>query len=209
MSIGTPIHEPRFLLRQASWQDYVSLRDADANRNTRMTFDRGRLELMSPTGLHERLKYLIGKCVDIWLEEKKIPFQCRGSTTFRRENLEQGLEPDNCYYIEHAPMVRDRVEVDLTIDPPPDLVIEVDVTSSSINRMVIYAGLRVPEIWRWHDGVLQILVLSEMGQYAPVGASQALPGFPIERMADLICGGMPVDDLAAILEFRKWCQSHT
>src|SRR5262245_54613839 len=202
MSTGAPVYEPRFLLRQASWRDYVSLRDAEENRNTRMTFDRGRLELMSPTGLHERLKYLIGKCVDIWLEEMKLPFQCRGSTTFRREDLEQGLEPDNCYYIEHARAIREHVEIDLTIDPPPDLVIEVDVTSSSINRLAIYAKLRVPEIWRWHDDEFQALVLGADGQYHQVAASQALPGFPIDRMSELICGGMPADDLASILEFR-------
>ncbi|MGE5190853.1 MAG: Uma2 family endonuclease, partial [Deltaproteobacteria bacterium] len=72
MSTAASVHEPRFLLRHASWQDYVSLRDADENRNTRMTFDRGSLEFMSPTRLHERLRILVGRCIDVWVEERRI-----------------------------------------------------------------------------------------------------------------------------------------
>ena len=92
MSIGAPVHEPRFLLRQATWRDYVSLRDAGENRNTRMTFDRGSLELMSPTRLHERFRILIGYCLLVWFQENRIRFQSCGSTTFRRKDLQRGFE---------------------------------------------------------------------------------------------------------------------
>ena len=206
MSTGTPIHEPRVLLRKATWEQYVSLRDVDENRHTRMTFDRGSLELMSPTGIHERVRILIGHCVFVWLEEMQIPSQSRGSTTFRREDLERGLEPDNCFYLQHESAIRDRDEIDLTIDPPPDLAIEVDITSSSINRLSIYAALRVPEVWRWHDDRLHILLLNRDVGYSEVGASQALPGFPIAQMVEMIQRRMFVDDLTFIREFRKVCQ---
>jgi Uma2 family endonuclease len=206
MSTGTPIHEPRVLLRKATWEQYVSLRDVNENRHTRMTFDRGSLELMSPTGIHERVRILIGHCVFVWLEEMQIPSQSRGSTTFRREDLERGLEPDNCFYLQHESAIRDRDEIDLTIDPPPDLAIEVDITSSSINRLSIYAALKVPEVWRWHEDRLQILLLNRDGDYSEVGGSQALPGFPFAQMVEMIQRRMFVDDLTFTREFRRVCQ---
>ncbi len=208
MSTGTPVHEPRILLRQASWQDYVSLRDADDNRNTRMTFDRGSLEFMSPTRLHERLRILLGRCIDVWVEETRVRIQSCGSTTFRREDLQRGFEPDHCYYIQHEPLVRDRdEELDLTVDPPPDLAIEVDVTSSSINRMSIYAAFGVPEIWRWHDEKLTVFTLGAEAKYSETPSSRALPGFPVEQVAEFILQRKFSDELTFIDEFRSWCRA--
>src|SRR4029079_3790617 len=103
--------------------------------------------LMSPTLSHERLGYLIGRCIDAWTEEFQIPIRSCRSTTFRREDLDRGLEPDNCYYIAHEASMRGKDEVDLTIDPAPDLAVEVDVHSSSLDRMSIYAALGVSEVW--------------------------------------------------------------
>jgi Uma2 family endonuclease len=206
MSVGIPIGETGVLMRRTNWQQYVELRDSNENRNVRMTFDRGELELMSPTRLHERLNFLIGHCIIAWVEEKRIPFQGCGSTTFRREDLQRGLEPDNCYYIQNEPAVRDRDEVDLTIDPPPDLVVEVDITSSSIDRMQIYAAMGVPEVWRWHDDALHCLVLKPDGEYAEVGFSRSLPGFPFERMVELLRRRNTADGLTLVREFRDGCR---
>jgi Uma2 family endonuclease len=206
MSVGIPVGEPGVLMRNTSWQQYVELRDSNEHRHVRMTFDRGELELMSPTRLHERLNFLIGHCIIAWVEEMRIPFQGCGSTTFRREDLQRGLEPDNCYYIENESAVRERDEVDLTIDPPPDLVVEVDVTSSSIDRIPIYVALGVPEIWRWHNDTLHVLVLSPDTQYVEVGASRALPGFPFERMVEMLKRRNSSDGTTLIREFRGWCR---
>src|SRR5260370_377378 len=115
--------------------------------------------------------------------------------TFRREDLDRGLEPDNCYYIQHETAVRERDEIDLTIDPPPDLAVEVDITASSIDRLSIYMALGVPEIWRWHDDALYVLVLAAGGKYLQIATSQALPGFPCESMADLIRRRASVDEM--------------
>ena len=87
MSTGTTTHESATSLREATWQQYVELRDSDEYRNTRMTFDRGRLELMSPSKLHERVGYLMGRCIDVWTEERQIEVQSCRSTTFRRQDL--------------------------------------------------------------------------------------------------------------------------
>ena len=132
--MSTIPREPAILLQGLTWQNYVDLRDAPENDHVRMTFDRGSLELMSPIGLRRRVRMLIGRCVKVWAEEKRVPIQSGGSTTFRREDLQRGLEPDNCYWIQHESAVRARDEIDLTIDPPPDLAVEVDVTSRSSRK---------------------------------------------------------------------------
>ena len=108
MSTGTTTSESRTLRHNVSWQEYVALRDGNEHRNTRMTYDRGSLELMSPGRLHERLRIVIGECVKAWCAEMRISYQSCGSTTFRREDLERGLEPDNCFYIQNLSVVRDR-----------------------------------------------------------------------------------------------------
>src|SRR5579863_7725005 len=108
MNTGTTTHESRTLLRNVTWQQYVALRDSAEHEHERMTYDRGRLELMSQSRLHERVSYLIGRCVDVWTEEQRIAVASCRSTTFRRQDLLRGLEPDNCYYIEHEAAVRDR-----------------------------------------------------------------------------------------------------
>jgi len=207
MSTGAIAPESRVLLHNATWEQYVQIRDTDDNRNTRMTFDRGSLEFMSPTRLHERLRMLIGRCIDVWVEEKQISVQGCGSTTFRREDLGRGLEPDHCYYIRNESVVRDRAEeIDLTIDPPPDLVIEIDVTSSSINRFAIYAAFGVPEIWRWHKESLQLFILDAERKYIRAAASSALPGFPIDHVAQLVKDRKFGDETSLAREFRAWCQ---
>jgi len=207
MSVGITTNESRTNLRAATWQQYVELRDSDEHRNTRMTFDRGRLELMSPSKLHERVGYLMGRCIDVWTEEKQIEVQSCRSTTFRRQDLLRGLEADNCYYIEHEPDVRDRDQVDLTIDPPPDLAVEVDVTARSIERMPIYAALGIPEIWSWREDKLLVLRLNPAGQYVEAPASLALPGFPCERLTELIKRRTSSGETTLMREFRAACQA--
>jgi Uma2 family endonuclease len=206
MSVGTITGENGVVLHNATWQTYINLRDADENYRIRMTYDRGDLEIMSPSNPHERLAYLIGRFIDIWTLEKRIPIQSGGSTTFRRKDLRRGLEPDNCYYIENEAVVRSRDDVDLAIDPPPDLAIEVDVTSKSIARLPIYAALGVPEVWRWHLEKLQVLRLSSKEQYTEVAASRALRAFPCEQMVELLKLRTSINETALLRRFQRSCQ---
>ncbi|HEY3965571.1 MAG TPA: Uma2 family endonuclease [Planctomycetaceae bacterium] len=206
MSTDTTTRELPARLRKATWDEYVKLRDDDEYRHTRMTYDRGDLELMSPSKLHERVGYLIGRAVDVFTMKRKIAIQSCRTTTFRREDLLRGLEPDNCYYVQNESVVRSRDEVDLTIDPPPDLAIEVDVTRRVINRPAIYAALRVPELWRWHDDRLQILVLRRSGEYAKASKSLALPGFPIDRLVEMIDQRTLFDETTLLRKFEVWCR---
>jgi len=204
--MSTIPREAAVLLQGVTWQQYVALRDAEQNSHVRMTFDHGSLDLMSPTRLHERVRILISNCILVWVEEKRIPIQSCSSTTFRREDVQCGLEPDNCYYIEHESAVRERDEIDLAIDPPPDLAIEVDVSYSSPNRMKTYAGLGIPAIWRWHSDELRLYSLDASRRYVEISASVALPGFPVEQLVGIVNRRTSTDETTLLREFRAACQ---
>lgn len=204
MNIPAPIVEPTVLVYDASWQTYIALRDSDENRHVRMTFDRGSLELMSPSKAHERVGYLIGRCIDVWTEMRRIEMQGCRTTTFRREDLQRGLELDNCYYIAHEADVRHRDETDLTIDPPPDLAIEVDVASRSLNRLAIYAALGVSEVWMWRRENLTVHLLNDSGKYDVVPESRALPRFPFDRLTTLLQNRTTIGETMLICDFREW-----
>ncbi len=118
----------------------------------------------------------------------------------------RGLEPDNCYNIQNESIVRSRDEVDLTIDPPPDLAIEVDITSWTIDRLSIYAALGVPEVWRWHSDYLQVFVSNPNREYVEQTTSRVLAGFPFDRLAELIAQRMSYDETTLMRRFRVWCR---
>jgi Uma2 family endonuclease len=136
------------VLRNVSWELYQALRDDPERDGVRMTYYQGVLELMSPSGPHERLNRTLGGLVETWCEAHEIPYANFGSTTYREEHAKAGLEPDTCYYIQHEAEMRNNEEVDLSRDPPSDLALEVDIKSSTKGRMPIYAELGVPEVWR-------------------------------------------------------------
>src|SRR5688572_20181416 len=174
---------PGVLLRGINWGLYDALVQAVGDQNIRMTYDRGALEIMPPLPIHERWSNVIGRLLESLTVELNIPMEGLGRTTFRREDLERGLEPDECYYVEHAAHVRDKDTLDLTVDPPPDLVVEVDITSRSIPKLPIYAALGVPEVWRFDHQALTCLHLGPDGEYHPSPTSRA---FPALRPADLL-----------------------
>ena len=120
-------------------------------RHVRLTYDRGELELMTVSHRHENHKHLLGVLLMVVAEELGIENHAAGSMTFKREDLDRGLEPDECYWIEHEPQMRSKEDYDQQNDPPPDLVLEVEVSCSVLDRLGIYAALKVPEVWRW-DG---------------------------------------------------------
>lgn len=171
-------------LEDIPWSLYVQLRDIEANNAVRMTYDRGILTIMSPSPIHERFSSLVSRLVAVWTEERNIPIVPCGATTFRREDMERGLEPDKCYYIQTEALVRPLRKFP---DPPPapDLAIEIDVTSLSDSKLSIYAALGVKEIWLWQKK--RLLCLLWNGQrYVEVDQSAALPGFPLSMIPDLM-----------------------
>lgn len=200
--------DQRIVMHGVSWRTYeLLLADLADHRTPRIAFDQGRLELVSPSDEHEECRRLIGRMIDIWTLEKRIPIRGLGSTTFKRETSQRGVEADECYYIANEPLVRGRRGIDLETDPPPDLAIEVDVSGSSLGKLELYAALRVPEVWRFSRQTLRVYRLSEDGEYQLAGESRNLPGFPTKRVADWVARAQELDETTWATSFQDWLRS--
>jgi len=137
----------QILLPSIRWETYRAIAcDLESQPNKRLTYDKGLLEIRMPSELHESYKKLLGRIVEALTESLGLEICSLGSMTCDREDLARGLEPDQCYYIQNEAMIWGKDKIDLTSDPPPDLAIEIDITSSSLNRFAIYAQLGVPEV---------------------------------------------------------------
>ncbi|MGB3558271.1 MAG: Uma2 family endonuclease [Geitlerinemataceae cyanobacterium] len=192
------------ILQGIHWNTYQNLvRDLESQPGTRLTYDRGTLEIMKPLPPHETFKKLLGRFIEVTTEELEIEIRSLGSTTWSREDLQRGLEPDECYYIQNEFVVRGKDEIDLTIEPPPDLAIEVDSTSSSMNRMGIYAALGVPEVWRFDREILTILSLVN-GDYQPCQVSLALPMFNDAVLMNFLELSQTMGETSLIRHVRQW-----
>ena len=132
------------VLHDVSWELYESLLREIGDQHVLVTYDNGSMEIMSPLPEHEIWKGIIGRMIEALTEELNIPIASLGSTTFRRRDLAKGLEPDECYYIQHEAQVRNKKRLNLRSDPPPDLVIEIDISHRDLDRESIYAAMGVP-----------------------------------------------------------------
>ncbi len=196
--------EQRFVLHDVSWSEYQRFADVLGERHLRLTFDRGSLEFMTLSLGHERYSNLLGRFVEVITEELDTPLLSGGSTTFGRADLERGIEPDQCYYLQNEPLVRDKDEIDLSIDPPPDLAIEVDVSRSSLNRMGIYAALRVPEVWRFDGETLRAFRFNKRGNYVEVARSGHFPFLSLAKIAEFLERRTEMDETSLVRSFRRW-----
>ena len=151
----------RLLIQQLKWQDFEQiLSELGDQRSARIAYSHGNLEIRMPTPEHEVDKELIGDLVKIILDELELDCECFGSTTFKRKNMDSGIEPDQCFYIQNHAVMRGKRRVDLSVDPPPDLAIKVDVTSKT--QLSAYAALGVAELWCYGKEQFSIYVLSEV-----------------------------------------------
>jgi Uma2 family endonuclease len=187
-----------------SYSTYEALvTEIENRRRLRITYYHGEMEIMSPTQDHERAKKLIGQMIEALTEELGIPRMSCGSTTFKDQLLDCGLEPDECYYIQHESEVRGRT-VKLRVDPPPDLVVEVDITTSVIDRFPIYAALGFPEIWQYDDGEIIVHLLKSNGEYAVAADSAALPMVSVAKLTEHLEQCHKTDETTWIRSFRQW-----
>ncbi|XHX77670.1 MAG: Uma2 family endonuclease [Stenomitos frigidus ULC029] len=196
----------RLLLRDISWQAFEDiLTELGDRRSIRLAYSNGILEIRMPLPEHEVNKEIIGDMVKILLEELEIDRECFGSTTFKRQDMGYGIEPDNCFYIQNHAQMIGKKRLDLSIDPPPDLAIEVDVTSKT--QVSAYEALGVPEIWRYDDGKLQINLLRD-GVYVEVTSSPIFPGLPItEGIAQFVAMSSTAGTSPALRAFRQWVRT--
>lgn len=197
----------RFLLKNISWQTYEALlKDLESQRGIRLTYDRGLLEIMTPLAPHERNSRLIGRLVEALTAELNIEICSLGSLTCKREDLARGFEPDECYYIQNEPVIRSLEQIDLNQDPPPDLAIEIDITSSSINRLALYACLGVPEVWRYDGSRLTIYQL-EGGEYRVCDRFSTFPLITSSEIIRFLELRKSNGETALIRLFREWVRN--
>jgi len=201
-TVPRPVGEQRVIFHNLCWQSYLQMLQLLGNsRAARLTYDRGTLEITMPLEEHEFAARLIELFIRILVVELGLKIKTMGSTTLNREDLERGSEPDNGYYIQNQPLVAGR-KVDLTRDPPPDLIVEVDITHTDINKFALYASMGVPEFWRYNGRILRIYQL-QTGKYVELETS---PTFPLISKAKLyeFLEQAKVDEVAAEKAFRTW-----
>jgi Uma2 family endonuclease len=197
------------LLHGVRWSTYQALlEDLDADgRHLRLTYDDGSLEIMTLSPWHERSKTLIGRMIEAMTEELNIPIRSGGSTTFRNQLKKKGLEPDECYWVANEPLVHGRPDLDLEIDPPPDIAVEVEVSRTVLDRLRIYAALGISEIWRSDGHKIIILQLQDDGTYAAVAQSPSFPWLPIAELSRFLVASATMGETRWIRSFRAWVRA--
>ena len=170
------LEQDHIIMHGVSWQTWQQLlADRGERCGVLLAYERGTVELRMPSQEHEWVKTTLTQVVEAIAFARDLHYRSLGSTTFAREDLARGFEPDACFYLNHADTIVPDRPLDLTVDPPPDLVIEVDITRSSLNKLPIYAALAVPEVWRYTNGEVEIRCLTA-DVYAVAGTSRVLPG---------------------------------
>ena len=212
MSTLRPNTERRVTLDGVSWAFYQSMLSESRESHVRLTFDQGRLEIMSPLPIHEQVKKVLARIIETIGDETEVLVEGFGSTTFDREDLQKGLEPDECYYIANAPAVIGKTEFDWTIDPPPDLAIEIDISRPDVARQPIYAALGVAEIWKYGGATVVSLHriasdrLSSEARYIASEKSLAFPKLSMGEVNRFLQIGLTQGQQAAAKVVREWCR---
>ncbi|MGH8065143.1 MAG: Uma2 family endonuclease [Candidatus Entotheonellia bacterium] len=170
------LEQDHVIMHGVSWQTFQQLlADRGERCGVLLAYDRGTVELRVPSQEHEWVKTTLMQVVEAVAFARGLHYGSLGSTTFGREDLGRSFEPDACFYLDHADAIASDRPLDLRVDPPPDLVIEVDITRSSLDKLPIYAALRVPEVWRYLDGQVEIRCLTA-DAYMVSDTSLVLPG---------------------------------
>jgi Uma2 family endonuclease len=197
----------QMLLKDISWQKLEKiLEEMGERRAARISYSDGWLEIMVPLPEHEKDKELLGDLVKILLEILQIDFEPFGSTTLKNERMRQAVEPDTSFYIQNQAAVIGKNRIDLNIDPPPDLAIEIDITSRT--RFENYEILGVPELWRYQQQGLEIFLLQE-GKYIKSQSSPNFPNIPIiELVNEYVRQCLSIGRSQAMRNFRSWVRDN-
>ena len=204
----TVLREPdqTVILRGIHWDTYERLlADQQESSGTRLNFDCGTLEIVSPSSEHEQLKETITLLFQLMASELEIDVVAAGSTTFRRKDLRKGFEPDASFYIRNAQAVRKRPQIDLRRDPPPDVVVEIEITNPAINKLSIFAAAAVPEVWLYRDDRVEILAL-ESKTYQKKMESSFLPGVTDEVLTSFVRSSRTMTSVEWIKAVRTWAK---
>jgi Uma2 family endonuclease len=204
MIISSSIAEQRTVLHNISWETFEALlAETGEGRGSRFAYEDGTLEIMTPLFEHENPKIQFDRFILILAQELEIEIKSAGSTTLKRRIAKRGIEPDNCYYIQNELAIRGRETLNLETDPPPDLAIEIDITSSSVNKLGIYSALGIAELWRYNGRDLKFYQLIE-GQYVECEFSIAFPIVSVSDISRFIQQSKTMGEIALLKSFRAW-----
>ena len=193
------------ILTNLRWATFKALlKDLGDDRGGRIAYDKGTLEIMSPSRRHERVKGLIGRFIETFTEELNVKLASMSSTTLTSQLKEKGVEPDECYYVQNEAAVRASDDLDLARDPPPDIAIEIDISRGSLNKWTIYAALGVPELWTHTGDKLEVYLLRKNGKYTRSKVSAAFPQLPIPDVARFLDKRDSLDETSLVRAFRAW-----
>ena len=198
------------VLEGVSWDTYEALVNETGNeRKARFAYSDGVLEIAMPLGNHESIKHILERIITTLTEELELPIKGYASTTFNQEGLTKGAEPDACFYIKSCEHIvsKGARNINLSQDPAPDLVIEIDISHMSTSKMEIYAAMGVAELWRFYKGNVEIYYLRQ-GNYQLANKSLAFPMLASEDLAGWLDLHKEIDDNALIRIVRKWLREH-
>lgn len=194
-------------LSSVSWEEYEALlADSGDWPGVRLSYDDGKVEIMSPSPEHEEYKDFILRLAQAISDESDITLETRGSATYRQKRLAKGAEPDTCFYVQNAARVIGKRKLDLEVDPPPDIVVEIDPTNESLSKFSIYAAFGVPEIWRY-DGEQAYIYKFANQTYEEVSASLAFPSLTADALTEFIKQSKTQGQTAALTAFREWSRT--
>ncbi|HLP88896.1 MAG TPA: Uma2 family endonuclease [Nostocaceae cyanobacterium] len=198
------------ILNDITWQTYNNtLTELGENSSVHLAYCEGNLEIKQLSGEEENTNRFIDDLIRILADELNLNLKKFGSLTLKRENLLKSAEPDSCYYIKNELLVRGKRDIDLNFDPSPDLVLETDITNSSLDKHPIYAALGVPEFWRYNGKKLEFLVLSKPTlTYNPVSQSPTFPFLTTDIIPQLLERSLTEGETATLRYFRTWLKQH-
>ena len=199
--------EQKIIMQGVSWATYEQLlADFVDSHAAHFAFDNGTLEIMSPSPKNEKPNRTIAMLIELVAGEMEVDVENLGSTTFKREDIAKGFEPDSCFYVAHAELARRKDEIDLMVDPPPDLVIEIDITHPSLDKFPIFAAFGVPEVWRYDGMRVRFYTLID-GQYAEQTTSLIFPSLIASAVTELLEASKSMKRNLWLDRVREWART--
>jgi len=199
------------IVPDVAWDDYERLVDGDLgdHSSVRVTYDQGRLEVMSPTSEHDHLADMCTLIAHVLGEETGCDVESFGSTTFKLSRLGKGAEPDACFYVQHAALVIGKNKLDLSEDPPPDVMVEIDISHDSSTKMAIYASMSVAEVWRYDGRRCEMHIYHLKGdRYVEMPNSLAFPLLTADALSQFLEQSKTKGQTAAVRAFRQWVRAN-
>ncbi len=197
----------RVVLPGVRWSTYEALLEDLDGCHIRLTYDRGSLEIMTLSSPHEFSKKTLARAFEEMTLELDIPIKSGGQQTFRQQLHEKGLEPDECYWVRHEPEVRGKRDISLETDPPPDIAMEIEISTSVLDRLGIYATLRIPEVWRYDGETITVAHLQDDQTYQMLDYSPTFPCLPLGELAAFLAKRDSMDETRLIRMFREWVRA--